>query len=203
MSSRECQNGHCIIYFSDGIKWEEGLMIDDVRHGTWNHYDKTGTIIVGQSIYDHEAGTITEKDFYITGELERYGIRSMEYDETGIWTTYYKSGAIQILTNYEYGYIQGEEKWFYESGPIHKIYTYVDDYMDGPYREYYESGALKVEGNYVQRHKKGIWKEYHENGNLYMIGEIDNDYRIGIWKFYWPDGRFKLEYSYKNKSVCH
>lgn len=74
---------------------------------------------------------------------------------------YYKTAILRCETYY--GEI-GQKRTYYESGHIRCISNYQNTVLHGPYIEYYDNEQVKEEGSYIKGRKDGKWNYFFEDG---------------------------------------
>ncbi|MBV7441334.1 toxin-antitoxin system YwqK family antitoxin [Weeksellaceae bacterium TAE3-ERU29] len=161
------------------------------------------------------------KAFYANGQLRDEGQLNKNGKPVGEWKSYYPSGKVLMISNYENGEIKGNIKSFDENGKLIQIIhseTGLTESFD-------ESGKLwcfgkqkngKKEGkwtflsngitqkiqNYENGQLNGEYKSYNDNGKLYCKGNYENGKRVGEWKFYFSNGSLKeIGYYQNDKSI--
>ena len=161
------------------------------------------------------------KTFYVSGQLREKGQLNKNGQPIGEWISYYPSGKVFIISNYENGELKGDIKSFDENGKLIQITHSETGLTEG----FNESGKLwyfgkqkngKKEGewtflsnglkqkiqNYENGQLNGEYKSYDENGKLYCKGKYEKGKRVGEWKFYFSNGALKeIGYYQNDKSI--
>ncbi|MGG5487315.1 toxin-antitoxin system YwqK family antitoxin [Gaetbulibacter jejuensis] len=173
--------GEFIIYYEDGTKRMSGTLLKGKKDGYIFNYNEKGIIT----------------------DMENYSL-----DVLNSRDTYYESGKLKKVNNFENDLLNGEFKEFYESGNLKYHYYYKDGKHHGEGKNYYENGNLEAKGNLIEGKQDGLWKYYYDNASLaaeivYKNGEIvsqnkydrkeesnTNDYDD---MFYWSDSSISKE----------
>lgn len=173
--------GEFIIYYEDGTKRMSGTLLKGKKDGYIFNYNEKGII----------------------RDMENYSL-----DVLNSRDTYYESGKLKKVNNFENDLLNGEFKEFYESGNLKYHYYYKDGKHHGEGKNYYENGNLEAKGNLIEGKQDGLWKYYYDNASLaaeivYKNGEIvsqnkydrkeesnTNDYDD---MFYWSDSSISKE----------
>ncbi|WP_170061873.1 hypothetical protein [Hymenobacter chitinivorans] len=134
-------------------------------------YNEDGHLVgLGEGEQDAKKATFRGAWQFIdaAGCLDEAGTFSAAGLRTGTWKTYFPTGNVQLVKNYD------------DQGKLH-----------GAYAEYHDNGTLAVEGSYVHGEPDGPAKVYRYCGSVselrpYKNGEID-----GENVFYYPDGKIE------------
>ncbi|MEY8869828.1 toxin-antitoxin system YwqK family antitoxin [Meridianimaribacter flavus] len=142
--------GEFIIYYEDGTKRMSGTLLKGKKDGYIFNYNEKGIIT----------------------DMENYSL-----DVLNSRDTYYESGKLKKVNNFENDLLNGEFKEFYESGKLKYHYYYKDGKHHGEGKNYYENGNLEAKGNLIEGKQDGLWKYYYDNASLaeeivYKNGEI-------------------------------
>ena len=180
------KNGEYISFYSNGMKFQEGIMISGYRYGLWEEYDNKGNLI-REIYYDVDPLSLDQ-----------------EYIETKV-ATYYPNG----YKNSDYS-INSYERCDYSIEECNTVlgYEIISEVMNGEYKSYYPDGQLKSEGLYLNGSKIELWTEYYSDGivmstteyvddlgyftsyykdypnSIYQIGYYQNSLRTGEWSEY-------------------
>lgn len=143
-------NGEFILYYEDGTKKMSGTLLNNKKDGYIFNYNEKGVII----------------------DMEKYSLGVLNSRDT-----YYESGHLKKISNYENDLLNGLFREFYESGELKYQYYYKDNKHHGEGKDYYKNGNLQAKGNLIDGKLEGLWQYYYENGNLkkeviYKNGEI-------------------------------
>ena len=142
--------GEFIIYYEDGTKRMSCTLLKGKKDGYIFNYNEKGIIT----------------------DMESYSL-----DVLNSRDTYYESGKLKKVNNFENDLLNGEFKEFYESGKLKYHYYYKDGKHHGEGKNYYENGNLEAKGNLIEGKQDGLWKYYYDNASLaeeivYKNGEI-------------------------------
>ncbi len=118
----------------------------------------------------------------------------------GIWRTYYPSGNLQSVVNYdENGDVNGELFYYFDKKPkvIMAKMNFDKDLLQGIYKEYWANGAQKAKLNYKNGRLHGDAFYYYPSGQIKVKGKYKKGEKKGKWLFYDPDGNLidKKRYS--------
>ena len=157
------KNGEYISFYTNGMKFQEGVMISGYRYGLWKEYDNKGNLI-REINYDVEPLSLDQ-----------------EYIETLI-TTYYPNG--NKSSDYS---IHSYESCDYSTEECNSIlgYDIISEVMNGEYKSYYSDGQLKSKGVYLNDNKIELWIEYFPSGSIKSTTEYVND--LGYYASYYEN----------------
>ena len=116
---------------------------------------------------------------------------------TGIYKSYYKSGALEVEVNFKDGKPEGIAKSYYESGALKTEENYKNGKAEGISKHYYESGELETEITYRAGKRNGIAKWFYESRELKTEQNYKNGKVEGIAKNYYKSGELKSEITYR------
>jgi len=104
----------------------------------------------------------------------------------GIWRTYYESGNLQSVVNYDNGNVDGEMFYYFDKKPETKMVeaNYEDDLLDGEYLEYWQNAAQKAKLHYKNAKLHGEALYFFPSGKLKIKGKYKNGKKKGKWLFY-------------------
>ncbi|NRD21250.1 energy transducer TonB [Winogradskyella eckloniae] len=192
-------------YYETGELQKEGQYKNNKRVGQWKQYHKNGQI---SKTYSYDNGKLNREQvsYYDTGivshktELEdniyvnfRFfksgNLESKRQLKSGYFTSFYESGAKEIVATYLEFDLVGEWKKYYESGQIEWIVTYKDGYRHGTYKNYYENGDLKLEGAMANEKLHGKEKRYLKGKVLEWEGSYSNGMLTHTWVKYNAKGK--------------
>jgi len=171
-----------------------------------------------------------EKGIYAAGPMQAYENGSLlatgAYDasgkKTGIWHTYYASGALKGIKQYKDDSLVGDEIVYYRNGNISAVYKHdnagkeieEDDYNykgiletvtklisenETEVTDYYENGTK--EGSYRLLDKKvkdGKYTTRYDNGALKKEMEFKDAKLTGNYKLYYENGKLESEFNYED-----
>lgn len=151
------------------------------------------------------------RDYYISGELQAEGgyISIDIYDDSksildGDFSTYYKSGSIEVQGHKTKGKLSGEYTTYYENGLIHQHAYFVNGVLHGLYSEFSEDGNTCTQIDYANG--KSIDDTYtisdsenhvtvfslKDDKPIWIspsIEELKNEYQNGVnWLYYNKNG---------------
>lgn len=175
---RYLENGyHQFSYSNKGNIYEEGLVANHLRQGTWKRYNTD----------DGFLEQIAElKDNQEHGKIENY------------WS----NGNLKNISYWDEGEQIGDFTLYYENGNIHQKYGVKNTKGHGSIEEYYPNKALKFTGVYWNGILKDTAKTYYENGVLknLKIRTLDTITKIttGIEYRYFPNGELEAKSDTKN-----
>ncbi len=108
----------------------------------------------------------------------------------GIWKTYYTSGNIESVVNYDDGAIDGTAIFYFDNEK-HIIRAEIEmdnDVFYGEYKEYYADGNVKARLNFKRGKRWGDAIFYYQNGAIKIDGHFKKARRTGNWKYYSQTG---------------
>ena len=89
--------------------------------------------------------------------------------------TYYPSGKIWMMENYDFGS------------------------LDGEYKEYFANGKIMTKGSYCDGQKIGVWYYFNPNGNMIKQESWENGKLNGkVIEFYLGNGLLKERSTYRD-----
>jgi hypothetical protein len=142
--------------YESGARKSVGTLVVGRRHGEWTEYWPDGPLLmsgryedgdrVGEWSFHHEDGTLRSRGQYVAGlrdgdwrsyhpggqTLSREGRHDAGDDgeRVGLWTKYFRSGAIMERGTYDAGVMQGHWVFYDEKG------------REGPRSGFYRDGVL-------------------------------------------------------------
>lgn len=119
---------------------------------------------VGEHIYKHENGVISNIGTFIDGKAE------------GLFTLRYESGNINAKTMYENGLLHGEHiaRFDNDGNTLRRVYHYITGRYSGVYETYYVSGNMESEGVYVDSTVRYPYYASVKNGNWITYYDLPN-----------------------------
>ncbi|HFX18195.1 MAG TPA: toxin-antitoxin system YwqK family antitoxin [Flavobacteriales bacterium] len=103
----------------------------------------------------------------------------------GIWRSYYPSGNLQSVINYDNGEVNGEMFYYYDKPDELMVQTNYDhDLLSGDYFEYWPNGAIKAKLHYKDGKLNGDAIFYYKTGQVKIEGKYRNGEKKGKWLFY-------------------
>ncbi len=126
------------------------------------------------------------KQFYddgITLKIEGQVKDNLPY---GIWRTYYPSGNLKNVANYDEGDVTGEFYQYFDKKPRQLMVqaNYDHDLLEGEYFEYWPNGAIKAKLHYKDGKLHGESLYYFPTGQLKTKGKYRKGEKKGKWLFY-------------------
>ncbi len=117
----------------------------------------------------------------------------------GIWRTYYESGNLQSVANYDDGEVEGDFYYYFDKKPKKLMIQarFDQDLLDGEYIEYWDNGAIKAKLQYKNGKLHGEALYYFPTGQLKTKGKYRNGEKKAKWLFYNKKGEIvgKKRYS--------
>jgi len=170
----------------------EGMYVNDLKHGYWKYYKNDGNLI---RIEKWINGVLVEN----ADELAKLDIRR-EIDPN--------TGKIKTIGGYRNGKKEGVHREYDENGEVTGAKIYKDGIMlsegiydeqsrkQGLWKYYFVTGELKEQGAYKNDKKTGTWKFFFINGDVEQIGEYVQDLPEGTWRWYYANKQVRLEEEY-------
>lgn len=126
------------------------------------------------------------KQFYEDGTTLKVEGQIKDNLPYGIWRTYYSSGNLQSVANYDEGVVTGEFYKYFDTKPRRLMVqaNYDDDLLEGEYLEYWQNGAIKAKLHYKNGKLHGEAMYYFPTGQLKIRGKYRNGEKKGKWLFY-------------------
>lgn len=147
----------------------------------WEHYYKKGKLKKYIN-YDKSGKIISSgKKEYVLYDVFGFKYTSSRLKKgklNGLHHTYWKSGALLKLKNYENGVANGIFEEYYESGELEKKCTLKEGSYHGKYESFYNSGEIYATGYYNDGEKIGEWNYFNPNGKksqqeYFVNGKVD------------------------------
>ena len=170
----------------------EGLYVNDLKHGYWKYYKKDGNLIKVEKWIN---GVLVED----AEEVAKIDVRR-EIDP--------QTGRLKSIGGYRNGKKEGVHREYDDQGNVTGSQVYSNGIMlaEGIYDEqgrrqglwkfYYETGELKEQGRYRNDKREGTWKYYFKDGEIEQVGDFANDLPEGTWRWYYPNKQLRLEEEY-------
>ena len=99
------------------------------------------------------------------------------------------NGKQLLLTTYDRGRIEGENKRFYGNGQLDAVSHYHRGIETGSYTRNFTNGKIAISGSYLLGKRDGIWTYYNDKGYKESSGlNKEGDY-TGIWNWYYDNGK--------------
>ena len=130
------------------------------------------------------------KQFYPDGTTLKVEGNVKDNLPYGIWRTYYASGNLQSVTNYDEGEVNGDFYYYFDKNPKKLMIQarFDHDLLDGEYMEYWDNGAQKAKLQYKDGKLHGKAFYYFSTGQLKTKGKYRKGKKKGKWLFYNPKG---------------
>ncbi len=114
-----------------------------------------------------------------------------------LWTFYNENGLKKNETPYENGNLNGVQKNYTPKGEVESEIPYVNGTVSG-LKKYYKSGTLVKDEQIADNKKNGVTREYYTtSGAVGKISIYKNDKLDGIQTTLYPDGKKKMEGSFR------
>jgi S1-C subfamily serine protease/antitoxin component YwqK of YwqJK toxin-antitoxin module len=171
-------NGVVTDYFKSGAiqnTIEKASSVDVNDNRKW--------IFEGESIVFYETGEKHIEYNYVNGEIE------------GLHKTYYKSGKIEVVKNYDKGVLEGDYNSFYESGAKFIHFKYLNGKNEGDWIAYHENGRTKQTKFYKNNEINGLLKTFYPNGKLDFIQVYEDGLKKKEESFF-ENGNLETSYEY-------
>lgn len=119
---------------------------------------------VGEHIYKHENGVISNIGTFIDGKAE------------GLFTLRYESGNVNTKTMYENGLLHGEHIALFDNdgNTLRRVYHYITGRYSGVFETYYVSGNMESEGVYLDSTVRNPYYNSVKNGNWITYYDLPN-----------------------------
>ena len=161
-------------YYDTKNLYAEYLYKNNIWHGMARIFYESGKLKfegeydegkeVGEHIYKHENGVISNIGTFIDGKAE------------GLFTLKYESGNISAKTMYENGLLHGEHiaRFDNDGNTLRRVYHYITGRYSGIFETYYENGNMESEGAYVDSTVRSPYYSSVKNGNWITYYEVPN-----------------------------
>ena len=126
-----------------------------------------GNPFSGIGIITNKSGRLKTEIYYNNG----YQVRLKNY---------HKNGIIKSESEVKDGDLHGKEMTWFDSGRIESVVNYNKGKSDGSFLRYYESGVTHSEGQFTNDDLSGRWKYYNENGVIYLEVDYKDDIPINM-----------------------
>lgn len=94
-------------------------------------------------------GQKADTTYHSNGQLKSVGTRDGDSKKTGEWRTYFESGKLKSIIQYQNGVEHGKWITYFESGNISSEGQFTNGTKSGKWNYYYPSGKLKSRTNYA------------------------------------------------------
>ncbi len=126
------------------------------------------------------------KQFYDDGTTLKIEGQVKDNLPYGIWRTYYASGNLKNVANYDEGDVSGDFFQYFDKKPRQLMVqaNYDHDLLEGEYLEYWQNGAIKAKLHYKNGKLHGEAFYYFPTGQIKTKGKYRNGEKKGKWLFY-------------------
>lgn len=186
------RTGLWMTFYPDMNIRNEGLYVNDLKHGYWKYYNKDGNLL---RIEKWINGVLVDD----AQEVAKIDIRRTINPETG---------KLQSIGGYRNNKKEGIHRTYDDEGNVIASAQYANGILlaqgifdeqgrkQGMWKYFYEDGTLKEEGKYRNNKKEGTWKYYFPDGTIEQIGDFNNDLPEGTWRWYYANKQLRLEEEY-------
>lgn len=194
LSESNERQGLWISFYQNMQAKEEGLYVNDLKHGYWKYYKPDGNLI---KIEKWIHGVLVED----ASEIAKIDVRR-EIDPS--------TGKLKSIGGYRNGQKEGVHREYDNDGRVvgSKVYKEGIILAEGIYDEqgrkqdlwkyYYETNEMKETGRYKDGKRTGTWRYFFTNGDIEQIGDFRNDLATGIWRWFYPNNQLRLEEEYED-----
>jgi len=181
-------------FYQDRQLKNEGLFVNNLKHGYWKYYKGDGNLIRVEKWVN---GVLIED----ANEVAKIDIRR-EIDP--------QTGKIKTIGGYRNGQKEGVHREYDNEGNVINSTVYSNGIVlaEGIYDEqgrrqglwkfYRETGELKEVGKYKNNLREGTWKYYFIDGEIEQVGDFAFDKPEGTWRWYYPNKQLRLEEEYED-----
>lgn len=217
-------SGHFIIYWKNGKKREEGMIIDGhIKNGIWTQWNPGGgksKEINYKNGEVHGQYTFWVNGIVLTKKNYKYGLLHGKSTENlqltvdrvvknkegnykngkkeGIWKYYSYKGHVLLETNYINGERNGLSNVWWSKGIKKEEGNYKNDKVDGLWTDWYENGKKKWEHTWKDGKFDGLWTEWYENGQKKEERTYKDMKEDGLRTNWWDNGQKKEERTVKD-----
>jgi len=121
-NSKTPYSGNFITYYLNGIKQDQGVILNGKIFGERTIYNLNGNVKETNTFKNGIANGITRR-YYKNGNLKEAG-NFKNGQENGVWEEYYSNSEIKSRRNFNYGVFNGESTTYYSSGKIRRKVRY-------------------------------------------------------------------------------
>jgi len=131
------------------------------------------------------------KQYYDNGKTIKMEGQVKDGLPVGIWRTYYSSGNLQSVANYDAGDLQGDVFYYFDKKPEQLMVEthYDEDLLEGDYLEYWQNGAQKANLHYDDGKLSGEALYFYQTGKIKLKGKYRKGEKKGKWLFYDKKGK--------------
>ncbi len=183
------KSGLWMDFYKNREKQNEGIYVNDLKHGYWKYYKPDGNLIR----IEKWVNGVLIKD---ADEVAKIDIRR-EIDPN--------TGRVVKMGGYRNGKKEGVHRTYDDNGEVIASEVYNNDILlaegiydeqgrrQGLWKYYYVTGELKEQGRYNNDLRTGTWKYYFKDGEIEQIGDFVGDLPEGIWRWYYQNQQLRLE----------
>ena len=164
----------------EGDLRETGSFANNVRVGTWSHFDWKGRSL-GTAEYEGGKAVRGEKIAWHPNGKRAYQGRWTLDGEEGLCVTFFEHGGLSLSATYARGVREGAFARHHENGQVAEQGAYRAGLKDGRWKLTFADGALCEEGPYVADAKDGAWSESGGTGSWRSTGRYKAGSRDGRW----------------------
>lgn len=182
--------GYYKSFFEDGTLSDEGKVQNGQRIGIWKTYYPNGKLM--------EEGTYVDRIFKLNNSFFEDGSEHIK-SGNGYYTIHFDNSDVTYMEGeYKDGYKHGVWKTYYQSGVIANVINYENGKNHGHATTYFENGNVQTEGDFINNAKEGKWSWYYENGTLESTVSYSKDKKTGTQVLYTELGQEAKEEYYEN-----
>ena len=115
----------------------------------------------------------------------------------GIWTRYFKTGKVEVISAYHLGLKNGPQIQFDDSGYIISKSNFENDLLEGDYRIYHR-GQILERRTYRDGEMNGLFQKYYRDGTIMEESYYKDGVMHGTGKWYDAEGKLAIQYEYEN-----
>ncbi len=168
----DSREGIFMYYYSNGIKFSEGLYKKGKAFGVW-------------------------KSWYKDGQLKSEATYEDDLNE-GPMVLYHKNGTVKAKNNFINDEKDGLSVFYHDNGNLDNEFLFFKGKRNGEYKTYYPNGQLKEKGTYEKDSLVGSVESYWKNGKMSFKGEFEDNKKEGLQIWYHQNGNKSCEVNYKN-----
>jgi antitoxin component YwqK of YwqJK toxin-antitoxin module len=111
---------------------------------------------------------------YPGGAAKSVVIFNLDETERLYQYVYYEDGKLKTEGSYSQDVRHGTWKSYYHSGELWTVNNYDLGILGGDYLMYNENRSLRIQGQYVNAEQKGVWTYNDDQGNLIETRDYGN-----------------------------
>jgi len=122
----------------------------------------------------------------------------------GVCRTYYESGNLFVVADYEDNKLDGQAMFYYdnEEQNLLAFVFFKENKMDDVYKEFFKNGNPKALIEFKKGLPHGDVEFYYERGSLKISGKYKKGQKTGKWKFFTETGEPYKKTKYKEGKIC-